>query len=50
MNDSLPMVQLPVSPPLESGRVKSLSWSRFALCLIVTLALLLALVALPHPW
>jgi hypothetical protein len=35
---------------MEPLRLKELSWSRFALSLIISLGLLVALVVLPHPW
>jgi hypothetical protein len=47
--------QLSISPPRtraagESREAGPLDWRQFILSLIVSLALLLALVVLPHPW
>jgi hypothetical protein len=47
MHNPLPTAQSPASPALG---LNGLSWSRVAISLILTLALLLALGVLPHPW
>lgn len=37
-------------PTSESEQAGGLDWTRFALSLVLSSALLLALVILPHPW
>jgi hypothetical protein len=40
-----------VTPPVvEQLQLREISWSRFAVSLIISLGLLVALVVLPHPW
>jgi len=34
----------------DRAQISTSAWIRLALCLAVTLALLLVLAALPHPW
>ena len=49
-NKSLPGAPLLTPPAMEPLRLKELSWSRFAVSVIISLGLLVALVVLPHPW
>jgi hypothetical protein len=42
--------QLVTPPVVEQLQLREISWSRFAVSLIISLGLLVALVVLPHPW
>jgi hypothetical protein len=50
MNRPLPGSQFVMPPAVEQLRLREVSWSRFAVSLIISLGLLVALVVLPHPW
>jgi hypothetical protein len=50
MSEPLPGTPYLTPPAVEPMRLRELSWSRFAVSVIISLGLLVALVVLPHPW